>query len=88
MGRVKIREQIVRKDRESTIKLAIAMVGTVEKNIGGKNGQKGSIRTAEEAHGIPFSTLRNRIKGSTSRAKSHTKQQLLSPTDEKQFFDR
>ena len=42
-----------------------------------------SIRAAAEAHGIPFSTLQDRLKGATTKRKSHLKQQLLSPTDEK-----
>lgn len=69
--------------REEAIKLAMGMVGTINKNAGKKAGEKGSIRTAAEAHGVPFSTLKDRLKGTKTRVQAHIKQQLLSPTEEK-----
>ena len=83
MARIKKRELEVKSDREHAIELAIAIVGTVDKSAGKKSGKKVSIRGAAEAHGIPFSTLHDRINGATTMRKAHTKQQLLSPTDEK-----
>ena len=83
MARIKRRALHAESDREHAIQLAIDMVGTVDKSARKKSVKKVSIRGAAEAHGIPFSTLYDRIRGVTTNRKSHTKQQLLSPTDEK-----
>ena len=83
MARIKRRALHAESDREHAIQLAITMVGTVDKSAGKKSVKKVSIRAAAEAHGIPYSTLHDRIRGITTHRKSHTKQQLLSPTDEK-----
>ena len=83
MARIKRRALQGESDREHAIQLAIDMLGNIDKGASKKSGKKVSIRAAAEAHGIPFSTLYDRIRGVTTHRKSHTKQQLLSPTDEK-----
>ena len=83
MGRARKLQQAANMSREEAIKLAMGMVGTINKNAGKKGGEKGSIRAAAEAHGVPFSTLKDRLKGTKTRVQAHIKQQLLSPTEEK-----
>ena len=79
MGRIKKREFKTVEDREKAIKPAIVMASAVDKN--GK--RKVSIWPAAEAHGIPFSTLQERLSGVKTQVQSHIHQQLLSPTDER-----
>ena len=56
MGRIKKREFNTMEDREKAINLAIAIASAVDHN----GNRKVSIRSAAEAHGIPFSTLSTR----------------------------
>ena len=74
MAHIKRRELEAKSDREHAIKL---VVGTIDKSAGKKSEKKVSIRAAAEAHGIPFSTLQDRLKGATTMRKLHIKQQLL-----------
>jgi len=75
MGRVKFREYAAkaRAKREDTIRKALDTIraGTM------------SLRDAETAFMIPYSTLRHRLKGGQLHFLAHTEQQLLTPTDEK-----
>jgi len=72
MGRVKLREAAAkaRAKREDTIRKTIR-AGTM------------SLRDAETAFMVPYSTLRHRLKGGQPHFLAHTEQQLLTPTDEK-----
>ena len=76
MGKLKKRKQLVLEEgqREEALQQAIKAM---------KEGRFSSQRRAAEAYGVHYSTLRRRLKGSTSRQKAHIKQQLLSPADEK-----
>ena len=83
MGHIRKQQLEAKMNREQAIKLAISMVGTINKSTVKKAGEKVSIRAAAEAYGIPFSTLKDRLKGTQPRVQAHIKQQLLSPTEEK-----
>ena len=41
-----------------------------------------SVRSAAEAYGIAYSTLRDRLRGTQTRRAAHIKQQLITPRDE------
>ncbi|RPB19068.1 hypothetical protein L211DRAFT_871484, partial [Terfezia boudieri ATCC MYA-4762] len=75
MGRVKAREEAAkaRAKREGTIKKAL---DTIQAGIM-------SLRDAESAFEIPYSTLRGRLLGAKPHSIAHSKQQILTPTDEK-----
>ena len=75
MGRVKDREEAARAraKREDTIKKALDAI----------QSETMSIRHAQSAFEIPFSTLQGRLKGAKPHFIAHIAQQKLSPTDEK-----
>lgn len=71
MGRLKER---VRKEREEQIDLAINHY---------RKSNEPSIRASAEKYDLPYSTLRDRLAGSTTRRESHHHQQLLTDYEEK-----
>jgi len=75
MGRVKDRQEAAkaRAKQEDTIKKALDAIqaGTM------------SFRDAQTAFEIPAATLWGRMKGAKPHFVAHSKQQLLTPTDEK-----
>ena len=46
-----------------------------------------SVRKASIAHGIPYSTLKDRLHSAQTRTESHVHQQRLSPIQEKRLVD-
>ena len=46
-----------------------------------------SVRKAAIAHGIPYTTLSDRLRGAQTRIASHVHQQRLSPIQEKRLVD-
>ncbi|KAH0607923.1 uncharacterized protein H6S33_001975 [Morchella sextelata] len=71
MGRLKGRQK---EEREEHIRLAIERYQT---------SKDPSIRECAETFNIPYSTLRDRLQGKSSRRDSHRRQQLLSEHEEK-----
>ena len=75
MGRVKDRQNAAkaRAKREDTIKKALDAIQAVTM----------SFRDAQSAFEIPATTLWGRVKGAKPHSLAHSKQQRLTPTDEK-----
>ena len=72
MGRVKRREPAT--DRENDIR---------EAKHAYLSGEVASIRAAASTYGIPFGTLRDRLRGTQPRSIAHENEQLLTPEEEK-----
>jgi hypothetical protein len=72
MGRVKCRDAA--SDRENEIREATHAYRT---------GLEPSIRAAASTYGIPYGTLRDRLRGAQPRGAAHEKEQLLTPEEEK-----
>jgi Tc5 transposase DNA-binding domain len=71
MGRLKGREK---EEREKNIELAIRDY---------YKALEPSIRASAEKYSIPWTTLRDRLKGARNRRESHRRQQLLTEHEEK-----
>jgi hypothetical protein len=67
MGRVKSRDAAT--DRENEIR---------EAKHAYCSGLEPSIRTAASTNGIPYTTLRDRLRGAQPRSAAHEKEQLLT----------
>ena len=77
MGKLKPRRLQVAKeeaDREKALKKACEGV---------QQGRFTSIRKAADAYGVHYSTVQRRLKGAQPRRLAHTKQQLLTPIEER-----
>jgi hypothetical protein len=72
MGRVKSRDAAT--DRENEIR---------EAKHAYLSGLEPSIRAAASTYGIPYSTLRDRLRGAQPRSAAHEKEQLLTLEEEK-----
>jgi len=71
MGRVKCRDAT---DRENDIR---------EAKHAYCSGREPSIRAAASTYGVPYGTLRDRLRGAQPRSTAHEKEQLLILEEEK-----